>query len=119
MSLALATGTLREPTDASELDGDGREMVADALVRIGSAGALFCDAMGTGYARIAVGGHCECWPLRSKGFHRWLVGAYYAESGRAPKGEAFRAGGGGLAWAASPSATRRRARNTYYYCTEP
>ena len=71
------------------MDFDDGESQADALVRIGSAGTLFSDSLGAGYARITVDDHAECWPLRSKGFRRWLTGAYFAETGRAPNGEAI------------------------------
>ncbi len=86
--LALATDVLREPNADAVADADERESQADGLIRLGAAGALFCDALGAGYARIAVGSHRECWPLRSKGFRRWLIGAFYAESGRAPNNDA-------------------------------
>lgn len=87
--LALASETLREPTDGTGLDADERETQADALVRIGSAGTLFSDSLAFGYARITIDGHQECWPIRSKGFRRWLTGAYFAETGRAANGEAI------------------------------
>ncbi|MDP8908635.1 MAG: DUF3854 domain-containing protein [Chloroflexota bacterium] len=87
--LSLATETLREPGFA---DGAGShdegESQADALVRLGSSARLFADPLGTPFARIPVGTHHECWPLRSKGFRRWLIGAYHVETERAPTGEA-------------------------------
>src|SRR5204863_5491855 len=87
--LALATETLHEPASvdgAGGLDEDASQ--ADALVRIGSAASLFADPLGTPYARLSVADHHECWPLRSKGFRRWLIGAYHIETERAPTGEA-------------------------------
>jgi hypothetical protein len=87
--LALATDTLREPSDTPGWESEERESQADALVRIGSAGTLFSDQLGAAYARMTVDDHRECWPLRAKGFRRRLTGAYFAETGRAPNGEAI------------------------------
>ena len=87
--LALATDTLREPSDVPGWESEERESQADALVRIGSAGMLFSDPLGAAYVRMIVDDHRECWPLRSKGFRRRLTGAYFAETGRAPNGEAI------------------------------
>jgi len=87
--LALATDTLREPPEGFGTQPDERETLADGLVRLGSAGTLFSDALGACYARITVADHRECWPLRSKGFRRWITGAYFADTGRAPNGEAL------------------------------
>ncbi len=87
--LALTTDTLRAPTlgeDGSER-GEG-ESQADMLVRLGSVGDLFSDPLGTAYGRMTVGDHRECWPIRSRGFRRWLIGAYYAETAKAPNAEA-------------------------------
>lgn len=87
--LALATDALREPpADDVARGGDG-ETQADRLTRLGSGGELFRDPLGDAYARVPVGEHLECWPVRSRGFRLWLTGAYYAEQGTAPNGEAL------------------------------
>ena len=50
---------------------------------------LFHSPDGTGYADIHVNGHRETWPLKSRGFSRWLRRAYYERTGGAPNGEAI------------------------------
>jgi hypothetical protein len=84
--LALSSDELREPPEGS---GDERETQGDRLVRLGSAGELFRDPLGDAYARVPVGDHLECWPIRSRGFRLWLMGAYYAEREAAPNNEAL------------------------------
>ena len=40
------------------------------------------------YATILVDGHREHWPIRSKGFRRWLLRCYYQAQGMAPGAQA-------------------------------
>jgi hypothetical protein len=51
---------------------------ADILIEL-SAGAeeLFHAPDGTGYATIPIDDHLETWPVRSKGFRRWLAREYF------------------------------------------
>jgi hypothetical protein len=44
---------------------------------------LFHTANGTAFADIAVGGHRETWPIRSKRFRGWLRRCYYQATGEA------------------------------------
>jgi hypothetical protein len=44
---------------------------------------LFHTATGTAFADIAVGGHRETWPIRSKRFRGWLRRCYYQATGEA------------------------------------
>ena len=46
---------------------------------------------GTGYADLDINGHRETWPVRSKGFTRWLARAFFAETNGAPNSEAMQA----------------------------
>ena len=41
-----------------------------------------------GYAMVPVGGHRECWPVRSTMFRRWLSRLYFEHEGAAPGGQA-------------------------------
>ena len=72
-------------------DGDGgREpKQADILIGLTADIDLFHDATGTGYADLEINGHRETWPLRSKGFKRWLARRYFEETGGAPNSEAL------------------------------
>src|SRR5690606_16687421 len=61
-----------------------------ALVRIARLGAeLFHDPEGNAYATIEVDGHAETWPVRSKGFKRWLGHRYYEDAERVPSSGAI------------------------------
>jgi hypothetical protein len=64
---------------------------ADVLIALASAAELFHDLDDVGFARFGVNGHFENWPLRSKGFKRWLVRAYYESERGAPNAEAMNA----------------------------
>ena len=41
------------------------------------------------YATVAVNDHHETWPVRSKGFRRWLVGKFYAIERKPPAAQAM------------------------------
>ena len=46
-------------------------------------------ADGTAYADIEIDGHRETWPVRTKGFRRWLTQQFFEETGGAPSSEAL------------------------------
>src|SRR5215475_4695780 len=48
-----------------------------------SAASLFHDPNGTAFADLAIDGHRETWPIRSRQFRHWLRRRYYEESGSA------------------------------------
>src|SRR5262245_34589133 len=75
--LSGADGTARSKASASEL-----------LVAIAAAGVFRAADGDTAFATLAVAEHHETWPLRSKGFRRWLVGMYYQREGKPPGGQA-------------------------------
>lgn len=51
---------------------------------------LFHDPSLEGYASFAVAGHRETWPLRSRGFKRWVFRRFYEEHGRSPRDQALK-----------------------------
>lgn len=57
---------------------------ADILLRLSQAADLFHAADGTCFADLDINGHRETWPIRSKGFSRWLARSYYGETQSAP-----------------------------------
>jgi hypothetical protein len=81
---ALDQALLEESGDAS---GRGPKQ-ADILVFLATGADLFHAADGTGYADLDVNGHRETWPIRSKGFKRWLARRFFEETGGAPGSEA-------------------------------
>ena len=46
---------------------------ADILIDLAQTAELFHAPDGTGFADLDVNGHRETWPIRSKGFRRWLA----------------------------------------------
>ena len=70
--------------------GDGRPTTqANQLISIAEGGCtLFHDGEGT-FAEIENTGHCETWPVRSRGFRQWLQLRYFKEHGGAPNNEAL------------------------------
>lgn len=62
---------------------------ADILIDLAAAAELFHSADGSAFADIVINGHRETWPVRSKGFRRWLVKQFYEANGGAPNSEAL------------------------------
>jgi hypothetical protein len=94
--------TTASPTSREEQKA--KERVVDKLIKIAiddsasdksganssaKTGGLFHAPNGVCYADIPVGEHRETWPIRSRGFRRWLVGTYYKKTGTAPTSEAL------------------------------
>jgi hypothetical protein len=72
--------------------GDNRrdQTQADILIELAQEGAeLFHAPDGTGFADIEVNGHRETWPIRSKGFRRWLARMFFETMEGAPNSEAM------------------------------
>ncbi len=78
--------TDKKPTDSD--DEKKRPSQATILAAIGMGAELFHTTDGDGFARIAVEDHREVWPIRSKGFHRWLIREFYMIEGKPPGGQA-------------------------------
>ena len=71
----------------AEENGDtgGRDpKQADILVSLAADADLFHAADGTSYADLEINGHRESWPIRSKGFKRWLARQFF-EATAAPR----------------------------------
>lgn len=66
-----------------------RPTQADTLIAIAEGAVLFHTADGNAYADIEVANHRETWPVRVKGFRRWLTRRYFEECGGAPGSEAL------------------------------
>jgi len=62
---------------------------ADELVALADDADLFHDGNGDAFARLIIGDHRELWPVKSRGFRRWLIAGFYAATGKAPNAEAL------------------------------
>ena len=62
---------------------------ADILIGIAASAELFHVPDGTAFADLDINGHRETWPVRTKGFKRWLARQYYGATGGAPNSEAL------------------------------
>jgi hypothetical protein len=72
----------------------GTDSQATRLVTLAtSAGVeLFHTPEGEAYATVEVDRHSETWPLKAKGFRRWLARRFYEEEGKTPGTQAVGTG---------------------------
>jgi hypothetical protein len=69
---------------------DKGKKAADVLIELSArAEELFHAPDGTAYATIPVGDHLETWPIRSKGFRRWLAREFFTKTSSAPNSDAI------------------------------
>jgi len=62
---------------------------ADILIELAQAADLFHAPDGTGFADLDINGHRETWPIRAKGFRRWLARCFFEATQGAPSSEAL------------------------------
>jgi hypothetical protein len=62
---------------------------ADILIELAQSAELFHTPDGTGFADLDVNGHRETWPIRARGFRRWLARRFYEAMQGAPSSEAL------------------------------
>ena len=62
---------------------------AELLISLAEAAEIFRDFDDTAYATFAVNNHKETWPVRAKGFRRWLAHKFYEQQGKPARGQAF------------------------------
>ena len=76
---------------AEEAGGDGGRgpKQADLLIELAQEVELFHGPDSTAYADLKVNEHRETWPIRSKGFRRWLARRFFEVTGGAPNSEAL------------------------------
>jgi hypothetical protein len=77
---------------AEEEDGELSERAkkqADILVGLAQEAELFHAPDGTSYADLDINGHRETWPVKSKGFRRWIARRYYEVEQGAPSSVAL------------------------------
>jgi hypothetical protein len=75
---------------AKSSDSGGRDpKQADILIGLAQSAELFHSPDSTGFADLDINGHRETWPIRSKGFRRWLARRFYDATEGAPSSEAL------------------------------
>ena len=62
---------------------------ADILIDLAQRAELFHAPDGTGFADLDIEDHRETWPIRAKGFRRWLARGYFEATQGAPSSEAL------------------------------
>jgi hypothetical protein len=62
---------------------------ADILIGLAQSAELFHAPNGMGFADLDVNGHRETWPIRGKGFRRWLARRFFESTQGAPSSEAL------------------------------
>jgi hypothetical protein len=72
--------------ESGETGGRGPTQ-ADILIDLAQIAELFHAPDGTGFADLDINGHRETWPIRAKGFRRWLARRFFEKTGGAPSSE--------------------------------
>jgi hypothetical protein len=62
---------------------------ADILIDLAQSAELFHTPDGTAFADLDIDGHRETWPVRTKGFRRWLARQFFEATQGAPSSEAL------------------------------
>jgi hypothetical protein len=74
--------------EIGEAGGRGQTQ-ADILIALAQSAELFHAPDGTGFADLDINGHRETWPIRAKGFRRWLTRCFFKATQGAPSSEAL------------------------------
>jgi hypothetical protein len=74
--------------ESGDLGGRGPTQ-ADNLIELAQSAELFHVPDGTAFADLDIKGHRETWPIRAKGFRRWLARRFFEETSGAPSSEAL------------------------------
>lgn len=82
---------LLKEEEGDECESDDGVAQADILTALATRAELFHTPDDTGFANFEVNEHRETWPIRSKGFKRWLTRQYHLDTGKAPNSEAINA----------------------------
>jgi len=62
---------------------------ADVLIELAQEAELFHSPDAAAFADLNINGHRETWPVRSKGFRRWLARRFFEVTAGAPNSEAL------------------------------
>jgi hypothetical protein len=86
--IVAVEGVLRQMETAGQEEGQSQATLLVSLA-MGAGAELFHSPEGDAYASISVEGHRETWPLKVRGFRRWLARLFYEEEGKAPGSQAI------------------------------
>jgi hypothetical protein len=86
--IGAVEGILRQMEAAGQEEGLSQATLLVALA-MGAGAELFHSPEGDAYATIDVEGHRETWPLKVRGFRRWLARLFYEEEDKAPGSQAI------------------------------
>jgi hypothetical protein len=76
------------PQSIEEPETDPKPTQQDILLTIASVAELFHTPDEDGYGIIPINDHRETWPIRSKGFRRWLSHEFFKSQKKGPQPEA-------------------------------
>ena len=85
-TVKLADGTEIAAEDEAE---ERKPTQAELLIRCAAEAELFHTPAGDSYATVPVGDHQETHPIKTKGFRRWIVRAYFERYDRPPGAQAM------------------------------
>ena len=89
VQLGSGEDTVEAPAEGEGKNG-GRPSQAKQLVALAEGDEFFhCERGDVGYATVAVNDHHETWPIRSRGYRRWLVRRFYEVHGKPPGNQAL------------------------------
>ncbi len=74
--------------ESGDMGGRGSTQ-ADILIDLAQTTELFHAPDGTGFADLDINGQRETWPIRAKGFRRWLARCFFEMTRGAPSSEAL------------------------------
>jgi hypothetical protein len=74
--------------ESGDIGGRGPTQ-ADILIDLAQSAELFHTPDGTGFADLDINSHRETWPIRAKGFRRWLARRFFEATQGAPSSEAL------------------------------
>jgi hypothetical protein len=74
--------------ESGDMGGRGPTQ-ADILIDLARTAELFHAPDGTGFADLDINGHRETWPIRGKGFRRWLARRFFEATEGAASSEAL------------------------------
>jgi hypothetical protein len=83
---AAVEGALRQQGEAK--DGQASQATQLVTLALDAGAALFHTPDSEAYATIEVDGHKETWPLKVKGFRRWLARLFYQAADKSPGAQA-------------------------------
>jgi hypothetical protein len=83
----LKAGTINDLLKIRKVVKGTKETQAEILCKLVEDGDIFTDSDNVGYMTYSLNEHKETWPVRSKGFRRYLVHRFFESQGRPPSNQ--------------------------------